>query len=135
MGLAVSSTGDATRMVGIGCYNDNINKFPYVSRRTTVATHTETPWTTTFQPQAVFSHGDSRWVAIEYDGTNLKSYASLDGYAWWHVGTEPASFFTGTPDQVGFYGAALSSDNGLHYTFCPHFRVTYDLTEKLGFNR
>jgi len=45
------------------------------------------------------------------------------------------TFFTGTPDLVGFGWEAVASDGGTQYVWCPHLYITTNLAEPFGLNR
>ena len=135
-GLTVGSTNpaDAGRHLTVSDYMDGSKKFPY-SHRNTGLNAQETAFTTVDGPTNLIAWDSKFWVAIEWDGNNIKTYASFDGYSWWLHGVEPKTFFTGTPDLVGFGWEAVASDGGTQYVWCPHLYITTNLAEPFGLNR
>ncbi len=139
MGIAVTSSGgsDTAKHLRVGDYQDTNKFFPNTWKNTGLNT-VETVWTTNgLTPNAagMLVTQNEYWAAIEYDGTNLIGYASLDGYSWWAVSSEPKTFFTSSnPDLIGFGWEAVAADGGISFITCPHFKVTTDLSEPFGLN-
>ena len=135
-GLAIGSTNsaDVSRHLSVSDYMDGSKRFPYVRRNAGLDAQ-ESGFTTVNSPANLDTLDSKFWMAIEWDGTNIKSYASFDGYSWWVAGAEPGSFFAGTPNLVGFGWESVASDGGTQYVWCPHFYVTTNLSEPLGLNR
>lgn len=136
IGLSIGSSNaaDVTKHLSISDYMDGAKRFPF-SRRNTGLNAQESAFATVNAPTNLDALDSQFWMAIEWDGTNIRTYASFDGYSWWVAGVEPGSFFTGTPDLVGFGWEAVSSDGGTQYVWCPHFYITTNLSEPLGLNR
>lgn len=136
VGLAVGSTNtaDVARHLTVSDFMDGSKKFPYSHRNTGLEAQ-ESVFTTVNAPTNLDNLDSQFWMAIEWDGTNIKTYASFDGYSWWLHGVEPGSFFTGTPNLIGFGWEAVASDGGTQYVWCPHFYVTTNLAEPFGLNR
>jgi hypothetical protein len=136
VGLAISSSNaaDTAKHLTVSDFMDGTKRFPY-SHRNNGLNAQESNFTNLNVPTNLEALDSKFWMAIEWDGTHIKTYASFDGYSWWLHGMEPGTFFTGTPDLVGFGWEAVSSDGGTQYVWCPHFRITTNLAEPMGLNR
>lgn len=136
-GLAISSTNgaDVAKHVQVGnLLNSSTWLYPY-SKKNNGLNAQGADLTTLNAPTRLGQYVEQIWCAIEWDGTNINTYASFDGYAWWKHGVEPDTFFTGDPGLVGFGWEAVLSDGGTQYAWCSHFYVTTNLNEPLGRNR
>lgn len=134
-GMAMGCSGDINKHIRVGDLMDANFRFPYTTKNTGLNT-SEANLTTILQPNNTINYGQNqKWVALEYDGTNINAYVSIDGYAWWKAASEPASFFTAAPDQIGFGWEAVASDGGTQHVTCRHYRVTTNLTDAFGLNR
>lgn len=136
VGLAISSTNasDAALHLSITDYMDGSKRFPN-SHRNAGLNAQESSFTTVNAPTLIEAMDSQFWMAIEWDGTNIKTYASFDGYNWWLHGVEPDTFFTGDPNLVGFGWEAVASDGGTQHVWCRHFYITTNLNEPMGLNR
>jgi hypothetical protein len=133
--ISTSNAADVAKHVSVDVYN-NGGSWLYAgySRRNNGLNAQETAWTTVTAPQFIAGQSNQYWLAIEYDGTNINAYISFDGYAWTKTASEPATYFTGTPDLVGFGWESVASDGGTHYVWCPHFKTTTTLSDPFGLN-
>lgn len=135
-GLAISTdnAADVERSIRISdLVSASLRYAPYSVKHTTLNGQ-EALLTTINQPTQLLTSFNNIWFAIEYDGTNINTYVSFDGYTWYLNGTEPKAFFTGTPNLVGFGWEAVASDGGTQYVFCPHFKITTNLNDPFGLN-
>lgn len=137
LGLSISSdnAADVTKHVSVNTYmSDNAGYmyFPRCTKNTGLNTQEVVVTTTSLSMLATMQV--MYWMAIEYDGTNINLYGSFDGYTWNKYGSEPKTFFTGTPNLVGFGWEAVASSGNIGKVWCPHFKVTTNLADPFGLN-
>jgi hypothetical protein len=135
--LSVSGTNasDVAKHLSVGIYMDGTGAWQFFPRaiRNNGLNAQESGFTTSVFGNVATTQ-EKFWLAIEYDGTNINAYGSFDGYSWVKGASEPATFFTGTPNLVGFGWEAVAADGGFHFAYCPHFKLTTNLSDPFGLN-
>jgi hypothetical protein len=89
-----SSDGKIVEL-NVGQYNANA---PYT--RTNKHTNATSSGSTVADNQGTIVSGPYFWMRLTNDGTNLKTWISLDGLTWWQSWSEAVGTYI-TPDQVG----------------------------------